>query len=91
MSRAHTVLVAEDKALTRDWMVRALKAAGYDVVAVSNVPEGAVAIETHMIDVAFLDLGLADGDGRDLLDRLHAVAPEVPAGDQGSVRVTRTR
>ncbi|MCB0218042.1 MAG: sigma-54-dependent Fis family transcriptional regulator [Chloroflexi bacterium] len=78
MSRAHTVLVAEDKALTRDWMVRALKAAGYDVVAVSNVPEGAVAIETHMIDVAFLDLGLADGDGRDLLDRLHAVAPEVP-------------
>jgi DNA-binding NtrC family response regulator len=78
MSTTHCVLVAEDKALTRDWMVRALQSANYEVIAVSNVLDGAVAIEGRMVDAAFIDLGLGEGDGRELLDLMHEVAPEVP-------------
>ncbi len=78
MSTSHTIFVAEDKDLTRDWMSRALQESGYEVVAVSNVPDGKLSIETGTVDAAFLDLGLAGGDGRELLDHLQQVAPEVP-------------
>jgi len=71
-------LIAEDNDLSRDFMYRALRSAGHEVLTVTNVPDGQALIETRPIDLAIIDLGLGERDGRELLDLLHEVSPEVP-------------
>ncbi len=78
MNGSHTILVAEDSDLTRDFMERALRSEGYEVLAVTNVPDGEALIDTRLFDLAIVDLGLGMRDGRELLDRLQEVSPEVP-------------
>ncbi|HQZ70531.1 MAG: sigma-54-dependent transcriptional regulator [Anaerolineae bacterium] len=73
-----TVLVAEDNALTRDFMVRSLRANGYDVLEADGLAAARRLVESRVFDLAFIDLCLGDGDGRDLLDQLRELAPEVP-------------
>jgi len=78
MSGSHTILIAEDNDLTRDFMERALRSEDYEVLTVTNVPDGHALIETRLVDLAIIDLGLGAHDGRELLDHLHEIAPEVP-------------
>jgi DNA-binding NtrC family response regulator len=78
MNGSHTILVAEDNDLSRDFMERALRSKGYEVLAVTNVPDGLSLIKTRVFDLAIIDLGLGIGDGRDLLDHLQEISPEVP-------------
>lgn len=78
MSGSHTILIAEDSDLTRQFMERALRSEGYEVIAVTNVPDGQAAIETQSFDLAIFDLGLGNRDGRELLDMMQEVSPEVP-------------
>ena len=73
-----TVLVAEDNALTRDFMVRSLRANGYDVLEADGLAAARRLVESRVFDLAFIDLCLGDGDGRDLLDQLRELAQEVP-------------
>lgn len=73
-----TILVAEDNALSRDFMVRALRANHYEVVEADGLAAARGIVESRILDLAFIDLCLGDGDGRDLLDQLRLLAPEVP-------------
>ncbi len=74
-----TVLVVEDNDTLRDYVVGLLKQDGYEVVQAANVPDGRAIIESQSLDLALLDLGLPPDDGRELVARLLAVAPDVPA------------
>ena len=80
---APTILVVEDSDLQREHMVRTLTAAGYEVVSAATVADGLALIETHVIELAFLDLNFGhEGDGaggRMLLSALRLAAPDVPA------------
>lgn len=73
-----TILVAEDTDLTRDFMVRSLRANGYEVLEAEGLQAARRILEANSVDMAFIDLCLGDGDGRDLLDQLRELAPEVP-------------
>jgi DNA-binding NtrC family response regulator len=58
-----------------------LQSAGYEVVAAPNAVEGRRCIESHLIDLAFLDLDLGDAGGsggRAVLAALQETAPDVP-------------
>ena len=78
MTGPHTILVVEDSDATRVYMERTLAAAGHDVITAANVPDGARQIESNALDLAFIDLRLGAGDGRDLLAHAQNVAPDVP-------------
>ncbi len=73
-----TILLAEDNALTRDFMARSLRAAGHDVLEADGLAAARRIVESRSFDVAVIDLCLGDGDGRELLDQLRELAPEVP-------------
>ena len=73
-----TVLVAEDNDLIRGFMVRSLCANGYEVLEANGLAAARLIVESRIFDLAFIDLCLGDGDGRDLLDQLRELAPEVP-------------
>jgi DNA-binding NtrC family response regulator len=73
-----TILVAEDNALSRDFMARALRANQYEVIEADGLAAAREIVESRILDLAFIDLCLGDGDGRDLLDQLRLLAPEVP-------------
>ncbi len=73
-----TILVAEDTDLTREFMARSLRANDYEVLEASGLQAARQVLASTTVDMAFIDLGLGDGDGRDLLDLLRELAPEVP-------------
>jgi DNA-binding NtrC family response regulator len=83
MTSPHTVLVVEDDANQRTYMARQLGKLECTVVEAATLDEGRSAIETRVIDLVFLDLGLGRDDrggqrGRELFAHLQIVAPEVP-------------
>lgn len=73
-----TILIAEDSTS----LVHDLKALfiqqGFDVVAVSTADEGRYALEEHPVALALLDLGLAQGSGFDILERVRSQHPDLP-------------
>src|SRR5262245_18947933 len=73
-----SVLVVEDDPLIRSSLGRALRANGYDVVAVGSLADGVAASGSHAVDVVVCDLGLPDGDGLDLIEQLQATRPGLP-------------
>ena len=93
MSPAATVLIVDDHPVVRrglaamlgleDWVAR--------VVEAGSVRDGAAAGATERVDVAVVDLGLPDGDGVELVRRLHRT-PGCPVlvltmtRDEGTVR-----
>ncbi len=58
-----SVLVVEDDAALRQFLVTALGAQGYRVIETSTLGEAMVAVTSHNPDAVVLDLGLPDGDG----------------------------
>ena len=79
------VLVVEDDRLTRAFLVENLIADGFHAVGAAGAGEGLRAIEVRQPSLVLLDLGLEDGSGLALLDRVRAsdglatrVDPEVP-------------
>jgi DNA-binding response OmpR family regulator len=94
------VLVVEDDQATRAFLLDNLTADGFRAAGASGVGEGLRAIEVRQPSLVVLDLGLEDGNGLALLDRVRAadglasrIDPDLPvivlsgrAGDADRVR-----
>jgi DNA-binding response OmpR family regulator len=94
------LLVVEDDPVTRAFLLDNLAADGFGVAGASGAGEGLRAIEVRQPALVVLDLGLEDGSGLALLDRVRAadglasrIDPELPvivlsgrAGDADRVR-----
>jgi DNA-binding response OmpR family regulator len=94
------VLVVEDDHATRAFLVDNLIADGFHAVGAGGAGEGLRAIEVRQPSLVVLDLGLEDGSGLTLLDRVRAsdglasrIDPDLPvivlsgrAGDADRVR-----
>jgi two-component system KDP operon response regulator KdpE len=62
-----TILVVEDEPEIRRFLRSALAAEGYRVVESESARRGAIDAGTHKPDLAIVDLGLPDRDGRDVI------------------------
>jgi CheY-like chemotaxis protein len=74
------VLVVEDDLATRSFLVDNFTADGFPAVGASGAGEGLRAIEVRQPSLVVLDLGLEDGNGLALLDRVRAsdgLAPRI--------------
>ena len=71
MSPPH-VLVAEDNALVCDAMRVLFEETGHRVSTAGHVAEILDIVESEPVDLLLLDLGLADGDGLDVLAQMRA-------------------
>src|SRR5437868_11071252 len=69
---SHTVLVLEDDEATAAFLADNLTADGFRVATAGGAGEGWRAIELRHPELLVLDLGLADGSGLELLDRLRS-------------------
>jgi DNA-binding response OmpR family regulator len=95
-----SVLVVEDDQVTRSFLIDNLTADGFPAAGASGAGEGLRAIEVRQPSLVVLDLGLEDGSGLALLDRVRAadglasrIDPDLPvivlsgrAGDADRVR-----
>jgi two-component system KDP operon response regulator KdpE len=61
------VLVVDDEPAILRFLRPALEANGYDVVAASTVDEATKRIARDVPEIVVLDLGLPDGDGKDVI------------------------
>jgi DNA-binding response OmpR family regulator len=100
LTHHRAVLVVEDDQATRTFLVENLTADGFQAVGASGVGEGLRAIEVRQPGLVVLDLGLEDGNGLVLLDRVRTadglasrIDPDLPvivlsgrAGDADRVR-----
>jgi two-component system, OmpR family, response regulator len=73
-----TVGVCEDEPALRSVLTRALRNVGHDVVGVALAAEAMRAFRAEPPDVLILDIGLPDGDGRDLCLALRASGVDAP-------------
>src|SRR3954469_24721697 len=69
---SHRLLLLEDDEATAAFLADNLTADGFRVVTAGGAGEGWRAIELRNPELLVLDLGLADGSGLNLLDRLRA-------------------
>jgi len=67
---AATILVVEDHRTTRTFLADNLTADGFDVVEAESVADARHLLESSYPDLAIIDLGLPDGDGLELLERV---------------------
>jgi len=79
------LLIVEDDEATRSFLTSNLVADGFQVACASAAGEGIRAIEVRHPALVLLDLGLEDGDGLTLLDRVRSadglasrIDPELP-------------
>jgi two-component system, OmpR family, response regulator len=70
--------VCEDEPALRSVLGRALRNAGHEVVAVASAAEAMRAFRTTPPQLLLLDIGLPDGDGRDLCLALRASGVDAP-------------
>jgi DNA-binding response OmpR family regulator len=69
---SHKLLVLEDDEATAAFLADNLTADGFRVVIATGAGEGWRALELRNPALLVLDLGLADGSGLELLDRVRA-------------------
>jgi DNA-binding response OmpR family regulator len=66
-----SILVVEDDVRVRELLRQELTTAGHDVTAVATAGEGLWHAEEASFDLMVLDLGLPDGDGLEVAERLY--------------------
>ncbi len=71
------VLVVDDDAETRDFLVTVLRQYGADATAVASALDALGAISRRQPDVLVSDIGMPGEDGYALLRRLRALPPEI--------------
>ena len=97
---AATILVVEDHRTTRTFLADNLSADGFEVLEAESVSDARHLLESSFPDLAIIDLGLPDGDGLELLERVRdadriagRVDPDLPllvlSGRVRSARNTR--
>ncbi|HEV2820478.1 MAG TPA: response regulator transcription factor [Solirubrobacteraceae bacterium] len=67
---AATLLIVEDDPATGTFLADNLSADGYDVLVAGHVRDGLRLLETKFPDLVLVDLGLPDGSGFELVDRV---------------------
>jgi DNA-binding response OmpR family regulator len=67
-----SLLIVEDDDATRNFLADNLAADGYGVASATGAAEGLRQIEVRHPSLVLLDLGLEEGSGLDLLDRVRA-------------------
>ncbi len=72
------ILVVDDERNLLELIALGLEAAGYDVAAATNASEAMIYVREEAIDLALLDLQLVGIDGITLMERIHAVNPQIP-------------
>ena len=72
MEQQRLILVVEDEEATRAFLLENLAADGFRVAGAAGAGEGLRAIEVRQPSLVLLDLGLEDGSGLDVLDRVRA-------------------
>jgi len=65
-----TILVVEDHPTTRTFLADNLSADGFEVLEADNIADARHLLENSFPDLAIIDLGLPDGDGLELLERV---------------------
>lgn len=71
----HPILVVEDEPAIRDGLRRALEREGFAVITAAGAAEALAVAERERPQLVLLDLGLPDGDGRDVCVELHRRGP----------------
>jgi two-component system KDP operon response regulator KdpE len=69
MSAKIQVLVVDDEAAILRFLKPALEANDYEMTSAGSVAEATKSIAAHSPDIVLLDLGLPDGDGKDVIRR----------------------
>ena len=69
MSTKTQVLVVDDEAAILRFLKPALEANGYEMASAAGVAEATKRIASESPDIVLLDLGLPDGDGKDVIKR----------------------
>ena len=69
MSAKIRVLVIDDEAAILRFLKPALEANNYEMASAGTVAEGIKRIAAETPDIVLLDLGLPDGDGKDVIRR----------------------
>jgi DNA-binding response OmpR family regulator len=72
------ILVIEDDEHVRDFLVRGLSAVGYAMRSAGGLDEALALIAEGGHDLVLLDLGLPDGDGFALLERIRSAGSRTP-------------
>jgi DNA-binding response OmpR family regulator len=72
------VLIVEDEARIRQFLMRGLQAEGFDVVVAEDGVAGLEVALRDQLDLVLLDLLLPELDGLSLLRSLQSVRPELP-------------
>lgn len=72
MSGGPKVLVVDDEPAILRFLKPALVAGGYDVAEAGSMAEAVRAIAARAPDIVVLDLGLPDGDGKDVIRKVRA-------------------
>lgn len=72
------ILVVDDERNLLELIALGLEAAGYDVAAATSASEAMIYVKEEAIDLALLDLQLVGIDGITLMERIHAINPQVP-------------
>jgi DNA-binding NtrC family response regulator len=72
------VLVVEDEAYVRQSLLDVLRERDYDVEAAATVAEALAWLARSPVDVVLTDLKMPGQDGRELVKRMQATAPDVP-------------
>jgi len=70
MNAKTRVLVVDDEAAILRFLKPALEANSYDMTSAGTVAEAVKRIAAETPDIVLLDLGLADGDGKDVIKRV---------------------
>lgn len=80
---ARAILIVEDHRPTTAVLARLVTARGFRVVTATSVAEARQAASEHNIGFVITDLGLADGDGWELMSELHAATGVTGAAVSG--------
>lgn len=72
------ILLVEDDSILADGLSRSLADWGFDVTLAMTASSADTALRTQPFDLAILDLGLPDGDGRQILRQLRSRKSTVP-------------
>ncbi len=81
MSKGKNILVVDDQVVILALVQRILSRTGYSVVVAQSAAEATAIVEDWgsrpPLDLAIVDIVMRDGDGRELADRLHGLAPDL--------------
>lgn len=81
------ILVVDDEADTREFLVAAVEMCGAEVIAVSSAIEAIEVISQHRFDVLVSDVGMPEEDGYSLIRKVRKL-PKEQGGDIPAVALT---